>query len=78
MNIQPRAIIWAFVAARMAVAPPGGCTVFVRPMMKEAVAQARAPAIHWYESKWGDSWKSLEMQTPIMALKVCPNMALRG
>lgn len=46
MNIQPNAIISAFVLARTAVAPPGGWTVFVALMTKLAHAHPTAPATH--------------------------------
>jgi len=71
-------MISAFVVARTAVAPPGGCTVFVVAMMAEDTAQATAPATHWRSSQFELRWNNLWMMTPVKAEKVCPRMAFLG
>lgn len=72
------AMICVFVAANTAVAPPGGCVVFVRAMTRDAQAQQTAPATQEMDSKEGFSRKSFVSATPVIALNVCPKNAFRG
>lgn len=68
-------------AASNAVAPAGGCVVFVSCMATIATEADSDPASHRKESKRacvGRRPKSLVMQRPSNALMKCPPMRARG
>ena len=75
---QPSGSTCGSTAASNAVAPAGGCIVFVRVMAAEASPQANAPATHRRFSKLGLSVKSLATLIPITAERKCPIIILRG
>lgn len=78
MYSQPRFRTVVSVAARMAVAPPGGKAVFVIVMSHDATPQHSGPAIHLRLSKSSLNMKSFATATPAIAAKVLPKIALRG
>ncbi len=71
-------MISGVVAARSAVAPAGGWIVFVIPMKADVRPTERAPAIQRRFSKFGFSWKSFVMPTPVMDAKTWPRIAFLG
>lgn len=75
---HPSSELGPSTTAISAVAPAGGCTLFVRAMREVARAQARAPPTQRMESAWGERAKSLEMETPVMEAIIWERMALRG
>ena len=75
---QPSCSTCGSTAASNAVAPAGGCIVFVRVMAAEANPQANAPATHRKFSKFELSEKSSVILTPMTAERKCPIMILRG
>lgn len=75
---QPSCPISESTAASSAVAPAGGCIVFVRVIAAEASPQANAPATHRRFSKFGLSEKSLVTLIPMKAERKCPIIVLRG
>ena len=77
-NIQPILMVVGSTAARTAVAPPGGCTVLVMDMAKEATAHAVGPAIHRRLSMSDESSNSLAIATPVIAERPWPTIAARG
>ena len=75
---QPSCPIFESTAASSAVAPAGGCIVFVRVMAAEASPQANGPATHRRLSKFELSEKSLVTLIPMKAERKCPMTVLRG
>ncbi len=75
---HPRCETTGSTAARRAVAPAGGWTVFVKVMAADASPHAIAPATHRRLSKWGLNLKSLVIVTPTTAEMKCPTMEFRG
>ena len=75
---QPRCETEESATARRAVAPAGGCIVFVSTMTAEARPTERAPASHCKPSKLGLNSNNLLTQTPMTAERKCPIMELRG
>ena len=77
---QPNVVTSALVAANNAVAPAGGCTVFVKLITTEEVPTASAPASHRILSKrrCGSKAKNFVMPMPMMADRKCPTTRLRG
>ena len=75
---HPSDVIVGSVAQRSAVAPAGGCTVFVMPITADATPTESAPATHRSDSKCGERWNSLVMLMPMVAEKIWPNRVLRG
>ncbi len=75
---QPSCSTCGSTAASNAVAPAGGCIVFVRVIAAEARPQANAPATHRKFSKLGLTEKSLVILIPMTAERKCPIIVLRG
>ena len=75
---HPSDVIVGSVAQSSAVAPAGGCTVFVMPITADATPTESAPATHRSDSKCGERWNSLVMLMPMVAEKIWPNRVLRG
>lgn len=77
---HPSSVMMESVAASNAVAPAGGCTVFVMLINTLAKPTERAPASHlsFSNSEAGRREKSLVMQIPVRAARMCPRMRLRG
>ena len=75
---QPSCSTCGSTAASNAVAPAGGCIVFVSVIAAEASPQANAPATHRRFSKSGLSEKNLVILIPMTAERKFPTMILRG